>query len=105
MTFRGVYRDGVIVPGGEINLPEGTRVEILVARTKRSRKVVRKAKKKTKTKRMTAEQRVAAFMQGFGISRDRPDWKGKSTQEIARELRPSGGGKLGAAAEDLAWLT
>lgn len=29
MTYRGVYKDGVVVPSGEVNLPSGTEVDFI----------------------------------------------------------------------------
>jgi hypothetical protein len=100
MTYRGVYRDGVIVPGDALDLPEGSRFTFSIhgkadgPAPKTKKKVRTKSRKKTPSQ-MTPEERVALFMKGFGISRDVPEWQGRSTQDIARELRTKAMGKWG----------
>lgn len=92
MTFRGTYRGGVIIPGGSLDLPEGARVDFSILRSsapsekKKPRPGVQRASKRPPA-RMSAAQRVEAFMQGFGILRDAPECKGKSSAAIARDLR------------------
>lgn len=95
MTFRGIYRDGVIVPNSEPGLSNGTVVRCTPAAKPQRKAPVKTAaqtRKKSgsraeKTRRMTKPQRVAAVMQAFGMYRDRPDWRGRSSIEIAAELR------------------
>lgn len=86
MTFRGVYRDGVIVPDELLRLNEGARVDFSIRKVSAAEKrPVGRARKPSRSK--AVEQRVAAFMQGFGVRKnDRTD-KGKSSAVIARELR------------------
>lgn len=81
MTYRGIYRDGVIVPGGSLDLPEGARVDFNIVRPRSSVNGKRAARgtRKRRPARMSAAQRVEAFMQGFGILRDAPEFKGKSS--------------------------
>jgi hypothetical protein len=92
MTYRGIYRDGAIVLGETLDIPNGTPIEFDVLRRSRTKRRVAKKPSSKKSKRMTAEERVAAFMKGFGVSRDREEWKGRSTADIARELRRKAAG-------------
>lgn len=100
MTYRGVYRDGIIVPTDLLDLPDGARLSFSImpqksgSGSKRKAAPRRKGSKK-KSSRMTSVERVAAFMKGFGVSREVPEWKGKSTGEIARQLRTAALGNWG----------
>lgn len=96
MTYRGVYRDGVIVPESSLSLPDGAHVDFDYVRSRAKQsdskaKVTRvmssPAQGSKKPRRATAKDRVGAFMQGFGIMRREPTWKGKSSAAIARTLR------------------
>jgi hypothetical protein len=92
MTFRGVYRDGIIVPSADPDLPNGTVVRWTSdSRAKQSSRAVGRSKSRSNArpagKKMTKAQRIAAVMQAFGMDRDRPDWKGRSSAEIAADLR------------------
>ena len=84
MTFRTVVQDGLIVVNTHGALPDGTAVDVVPARRARPRKGESRkpsaGSKSPKKKRL----RDLAF---FGMWKDRPEWKGKSTLEIAAELR------------------
>ncbi|CAG1010952.1 hypothetical protein PHYC_03965 [Phycisphaerales bacterium] len=78
MTYRGVYRDGIVILQGDVDLRNGDTVEVNSAR---ARKPARRAPTKT---RKTA--RVSERLPAFGIWKDR--WpKSMSSAQIARELR------------------
>jgi predicted DNA-binding antitoxin AbrB/MazE fold protein len=84
MTYRGIYRDGVIVPETSLRLPEGAEVDITV----RAKRKARKGTKRPGSKRRTsADKKIDLFMMGFGILKNDPSVKGKSTAAVARELR------------------
>jgi hypothetical protein len=96
MTFRATVRDGTIVSGDAQYLPEGTELRVSVVNKRPSRTPVRtrvKKKSSSRKKTMTVDARLAILEKSFGISKDRPDWKGRTTQEIARELRERASGK------------
>jgi hypothetical protein len=88
MTFKGIYRDGIIILEDATGLRNGTVVEVTrpAKRTKAVAKPVAKGKKKPATRRKRSAGSVADWP-AFGIWKDRADWKGKSSAEIARELR------------------
>ncbi|HMN41010.1 MAG TPA: hypothetical protein PKE29_09200 [Phycisphaerales bacterium] len=94
MMYRGVYGDGVIVPGDGVEFPEGTPITFEPERRpKADRKSDKKQTtraKKSKRRRMTADERVAAFMPLFGISKDRPEWKGQHRRDRAGASTASG---------------
>ena len=89
MTLRSVVRDGMIDVNGEI--PDGTPVRIV--RDDKPRRSAKKAKapaKRTAKKKATragVKPKSDPIMKVFGMWKDRPEWKGKSSVEIARELR------------------
>ena len=100
MTYRGVYRDGYVRLEGDNDLQDGARVEVSLEpdsrlpRTAAERlraaaegKAAAALLKRLTSKRMTKAQRLAALDAAFGMYKDRPDWKGKSTVQIAAELR------------------
>lgn len=100
MTYRGVYRGGVVRLEGEVDLPEGSVVEVSRAgRTSRKRTASEQRRanaegkaaaaywKRLTSKRMTKAQRLAAFEAAFGAWKDRPEWEGLSSAQIAAELR------------------
>lgn len=82
---------------GEI--PDGTPVRIV--REDKRRGVGKKAKApekgptKKKTTRQASKSKSDPIKKVFGIWRDRPEWKGKSTAEIALELREKALGRRG----------
>lgn len=104
MVYRGVYRDGVVIVPGGLDLPEGAEVEVLpAARGGNSRRPAAKPKgkkpaaakktlaKKSKVakrpKRMSKAERLAALEAARGMWKNRPDFRGRSTEEIAHEWR------------------
>jgi hypothetical protein len=83
MTFRGVVKNGVVIVDDAAGLREGDVVDIApVKRVKSSGKGLRGK---------SAEKKRAAKMSdplpGFGMWRDRPEWKGMTGAQIAAELR------------------
>jgi hypothetical protein len=94
MIYRGVYRDGVVTLQGDVDLPDGSVVEVLPkARATPAKKAVsrRKPEKASKSqkapKRLSKADRVAAALAVMGDWKDRADFKGRSTLDIAQELR------------------
>jgi hypothetical protein len=95
MTFRGTVINGVIVPGRGQDLPDGSRVSVNVLRkpTKRAPRRgkapgrVVKGGSRTRGTRSGKADRIAAFASLAGIWRDRPEWQGMSSVQIAAELR------------------
>ncbi|MEK6703975.1 MAG: hypothetical protein AABZ53_17085 [Planctomycetota bacterium] len=108
MTYKGVYRDGIVTLQGDVDLRNGAAVDVnLRSVPKKSRRKTLSAKASAKRKatsnvaalfrangwellpqsKMTKEQRIAAALAVQGTWSDRPDWKGKSTVQIAKELR------------------
>lgn len=91
MTLRTVVRDGLIVVNTHGEIPDGTPVVIM--RDDRPRRSVKKAKgpakrtAKKKAARAGVRPKSDPIMKVFGMWKDRPEWKGKSSAEIARELR------------------
>jgi hypothetical protein len=89
MTFRAVVRDGMININTHGRLPDGTVVEVLPVTPASKPKGPSKARSRgprKPTKRGKAEP-ANPLLAIAGIWKDRPDWKGKSTLEIQRELR------------------
>ena len=86
MTFRGVYRDGVIVPDELLQLNDGERVDFSLRKVSGGRKRPLARTRKSPSSK-SAEQRVAAFMKGFGVRKGDRSIKGKTSALIARELR------------------
>lgn len=84
-----------MVLNGSCALPEGMTVEVRPRRAAISRKPkapgasarVRKPVKDAKTRIGKAKAVTTRRLPGFGMWKDREDWRGKSTIEIARELR------------------
>ncbi len=87
MTFKGTFRDGVIVPEQTAGLRDGDVVDIRVRRLTATGKPRKKTRSRPVGKRMTAEQRLAAWRAVVGSWEDRPEWKGKSSAQIARDIR------------------
>jgi hypothetical protein len=88
MIFKGIYRDGIIILEDATGLRNGTVVEVTrtAERAKAATKPTAKSKKKSSTRRKRSGGSVADWP-AFGIWKNRPDWKGKTSVEIARELR------------------
>jgi hypothetical protein len=81
MTYRGVYRDGVIVLSGEVQLHDGDSVQ--VTRESRTGKV-RPGKRTSKSKKSKALHPVLKLA---GIWKDREDWRGLSSVEVLELIR------------------
>jgi hypothetical protein len=97
MVYRGTVQGGVVVLSDPGALPEGTAVEV---RPKRGAKVRGKVKPVAgRSDSVTGRSRKAPSragasgtpslkpLPGFGMWKNRADWRGKSTLTIARELR------------------
>ena len=109
MTYRGIYRDGFVIIQGNVDLQNGDSVDVNLrgAAKAPSRSKPRTTPADTKAfkrgqiaemsrsnawdlmrrTRMTKAHRIAAVLDSRATWKDRPDWKGKSTAEIASELR------------------
>jgi hypothetical protein len=88
MTYRGVYRDGVVYPDGDVDLRNGEYVEI--SRAPSAKKLPKKSRstseRPVKTKKMSKRARVAKPpLPGFGAWKHRDDIV--DSAEFARELR------------------
>jgi hypothetical protein len=81
MTFRGVYQNGVVVLSGDVDLENGTPVDVNPSRSgaKRSR---RSSSKKPARK----EHPLIALA---GIWKDRPEWKSMTSVEVLADIRRS----------------
>lgn len=84
--FRAVVRDGMININTHGELPDGTVVEVSPVRRRASKSSTRRVMKPAKAAKM-AKSKTNPLLELAGIWKDRPDWKGKSTLEIQRELR------------------
>jgi hypothetical protein len=82
MIYTGVYRDGIVLLDGDVDLRNGARVEVLPTRRIGATKAKKRAAKGTR-----AKSSADPLLKFFGMSKDRADWKGRSSAEIARELR------------------
>lgn len=93
MMFRGVYRDGVVVPETPVNLPEGAAVEfarVTNSRAKPGRRRSTKPSRKPKAKPLPApgtKAYVAAILAGAGAWAHRKDIPDSAS--FARRLRAS----------------
>jgi hypothetical protein len=97
MTFRGIFKDGVIVPGTDLGLRNGAEVEFELLRSRggdaagrraRARKrAPRRGAARVTSSKLTAAQRVALVLKFAGDWKKRADWKGRSSADIAAELR------------------
>jgi hypothetical protein len=88
MTYRGVYRDGVVIIQGDVSLRDGAQVEITETRTARTPSTTKKPReKKVTAKRRTTTRKRDPLDGLIGFWKDRPDWKGRSSIAIAAELR------------------
>ena len=83
MTFRGIVKNGVVVVEDATGLREGDVVE--VARVRRVKPARARSKPGTAPKERAG--RVADPLPGFGMWKDRPEWKGMTGAEVAAELR------------------
>jgi hypothetical protein len=104
MTFRGIYRDGIVVLG-DIGLADGTPVDVnpsqplkrrtaSSAPTRKKSRAPRKGKaQKARSTRKAPSDQPLIDSPAIGMWEKRRDWKGKSTLDIASELRENFLGK------------
>lgn len=88
MTYRGVYRDGIVVLHGDVDLENGARVDVNPIRGGGRKQAARSARAAKPAKRTRSKGRGAtsAALPGFGMWKDR--WpRSMSSADIARELR------------------
>ena len=107
MTYKGVYRDGIVIIQGDVDFRNGAVVDVNLRGRRKS------AKKKSSGKaeanqmtpaqiaglfkdnawdsirrtKMTKKQRMATLLAARGTWKDRPEWNGKSSAQVAAELR------------------
>lgn len=84
--FRTVVRDGLIVINTHGEVPDGTPVEVMRTADRATNRAGKKAAKKSKKK---SKQKTPPLdnLPGFGMWKDRPEWKGLTTLEIMARLR------------------
>jgi hypothetical protein len=103
MVYRGIYRDGIIIPDDAAGLKNGEEVHFFAAarsvsgsRRSDSRRSPRSTSPTAVTaalwealaaKRLTKKQRLAAAAAACGSWSNRADMKGKSSARIAADLR------------------
>jgi hypothetical protein len=105
MTYKGVYRDGIVILQGDTNIQNGALVDVNLRGAKRTAKSSARSKTiehstlilaATSTHnawnsllrtKLTKAQRMAALLAARGSWKDRPDFKGKSSAQAAAELR------------------
>jgi hypothetical protein len=92
MTYRGVYRNGVVVIDGEVGWPDGASVEVRPAARRAKRGSNQRARPTSKAKRKPSEKKVDPIMALAGIWKDRPDWRGLSTLQVVAKLRERASG-------------
>lgn len=107
MTYRGIVQNGIVIIENPDGLRDGTVVDVQPAgrRAKKSRDLQprpaasapnRSAKKAKALKSRARRASGDPLFEAFGLWKNRPEWKGKSTIEIAAELRRKAMGRLGA---------
>jgi hypothetical protein len=101
MTYRGVYRDGLVFLEGEVQLRNGEAVDVnprggngplpsarsLVNRASGVAKSGAKASARLARVKLTRQQRLAAALAVRGDWADRPEWRRQSSSQIAAALR------------------
>ncbi len=104
MTYKGVYRDGIVIIQGDVGLRNGSIVDVnLRAQTKQPARTSGARKPKASRdidslfkqnswdqlhrNKMNKKERMAILLASRGVWKDRPEWKGKSSAEISTELR------------------
>ena len=109
MSYRGIYRDGIVIIQGDVDLRNGALVNVNLRNGHRPEKArgriaaAGKSKSKELTSRqvaalfkqnawdklrpMTKKQRMSALLAAQGTWKDRPEWKNKSSGQVAAELR------------------
>jgi hypothetical protein len=93
MTYRGVYRDGLVILEGDVNLRNGDHVDVNLRGSSGSARAGRAKSRKQVSKARVGKGRaqpVHPLIALAGIWKDRPEWKGKSSVEVVAELRKSG---------------
>lgn len=80
MTFRAIVQDGYINTRGR--LPDGTPVTVVPDRAPRATK-----SRANKSRKSSHRSTPLSELPAIGMWKNRPDWKGKSTAQIARALR------------------
>jgi hypothetical protein len=88
MTYRGIYRDGIVILQGDVDLRNGASVDVNASRAGKggARRVARAQTKPRKGDKSGKSSAHAGVLSGFGIWKDR--WpKSMSSAEIARKLR------------------
>jgi hypothetical protein len=84
MTYRGVYRDGIVTLDGDVDLRNGAVVEVNVPSTRRGGA----ARPSTiKTRGQVRRKKTHPFVALAGIWEDRADWRGMTSEEIVESLR------------------
>lgn len=81
--FKGVVVDGVLVMNTHGILPDDSIVEGVAAKEG----MLVRATKATRGKVTRRPKGKKAPLYGFGLLKDKPEWKGRTGAEIARELR------------------
>lgn len=84
MTYRGVYRDGVVTLEGDVDLRNGAIVEVNAASTRR---VAAASASTTKARKPVRQKKKHPFIALAGIWKDRDDWRGKTSEEIVAGFR------------------
>ena len=86
MTFRGIVKNGVVLLNGDARLPDGTLVDI-APRARTSDRTNGHAKKHAIEKSVPkTPKRSPKPLHGFGPWKDRPDFDGLSSAQIATLL-------------------
>jgi hypothetical protein len=90
MTYKGIYRDGMVTLLGEVHLRNGDAVDVNLRGKSGSRRKASASRARTKKRartRMTKAERLAAVLAARGTWKGRPEWRGKSSAEVSTELR------------------
>ena len=109
MIYKGVYRDGIVIIQGEVDLRNGAVVDVNLRGGRGGRGSRSRGSGKAESKELTAaqiaslfkhnawdlmrrakvtkKQRMASLLAARGNWKDRPEWKGKSSAQVAAELR------------------
>ncbi len=102
MTFTGTYHNGMVILDNSKGLREGARVEVLPAHAKARRAAASKGNRSAMPRKSppgakpgaasragprAGKRQADAFAALCGMWKDRADWKGRSSADIARELR------------------
>jgi hypothetical protein len=86
MIYKGVYRDGIVVLHGEVDLQNGTPVNVNPAASRKSSKASRTRAESRAPAKTKKNRKNASPLPGFGMWKDR--WPASmSSEEIARQFR------------------